>query len=367
MLTRPRRKTRVESIGVYLPERVQSTAELMSQMACGPIFDLEALTGIASRRVRAPDEDSYALALKAARNCLNKSKYEAHEIEALIYVSITRFKGGLCTQFDPAISLFLRRELGATNALHFDITNACAGMCTGMHLLDTMIRSGTVRNGLVVSGECITPLADVALQEVQSADDQQLASLTVGDAGSACILEGCGTSEAGVDFARFVTLGSYSDLCLAMPSDKRPGVVMYTRSAALHIEAIKRFPRFLGKALAEHGMQLSDYDYLIPHQTASGALRAGTQALQNMFGEVPEVISIVGEYGNTSSTSHLLALDAAIASKKIKQGDRVLFLVMASGLVLGLVSFTVGFLEANHAHENRYSQRLQPGWSGQID
>ncbi|HMJ16148.1 MAG TPA: 3-oxoacyl-[acyl-carrier-protein] synthase III C-terminal domain-containing protein [Polyangiaceae bacterium] len=367
MLARPRSKTRLESIGVYLPERVQSTAELMSQLACGPIFDLEAITGIASRRVHAPDEDSYALALKAARNCLNKSKYDARDLEALIYVSITRFKGGLRTQFDPAISLFLRRELGASNAQHFDITNACAGMCTGMHLVDTMIRSGTVRNGLVVSGECITPLADVALQEVSGIDDQQLASLTVGDAGSACVLEGCSANDPGVDFARFVTLGTYSDLCLAMPSDKRPGVVMYTRSAALHIEAIKRFPRFLAKVLAEHGMRLSDYDYLIPHQTASGALRAGTQALANFFGDVPEVISIVGEYGNTSSTSHLLALDAAIADKRIKQGDRVLFLVMASGLVLGLVSFTVGFLEATHAHENRYSQRLQPGWSGQID
>jgi 3-oxoacyl-[acyl-carrier-protein] synthase-3 len=290
------------------------------------------------------------------------------DLDAIVYVSITRFNGGLQSQFDPAISLLLKRELGAKNALHFDLGNACAGTCTGIHVVDSMIRAGSIRNALVVSGECATPLSEVALQEITSAEDQQLASLTVGDAGSACLIEGCSARDPGIDFVRFITLGAYSDLCLAMPSDTRPGVVMYTRSAALHIEAIKRFPRFLEQALSEHGQRLSDYDFLIPHQTATTAIRSGTQALAKFFGEeVPKVINIVSEYGNTSSTSHILALYTAIAEKKIKQGDRGLLLVMASGIVLGLVSFTVNFLEASHGHENRSSKRLQPGWSEQVD
>lgn len=362
-----RRKARIESIGVYVPDRVLSTAELVGRMAVEPAFDLEALTGIAKRRVRAQSEDSYGLALKAAQNCLSRSRLAAEDLDALIYVSITRFKGELISQYEPALSLYLKKRLGAQRALNFDLANACAGMCSGMHVLDSMIRSGAVRNGLIVSGECITPIAEVALQEITESDDRQVASLTVGDAGSACILEQCALHEPGIDFIRLLTLSEFSELCMAMPSDQRPGVAMYTKSVKLHIESIKRFPRMMATVLEEHGMNLSDYALLIPHQTSAHAIRTGAEAVSRCFQQERELFSVVPEYGNTSSTSHFVALNAAIAEKKAKQGDRVLLLVMASGLVLGFVSFTLGFLEASHAHENRFRQRMQPSWSGLVD
>ncbi len=354
-----RTNTRFESIGLYLPERIDSTTEMMGRMTHSGVIDLEEMTGIVHRRVHADHEDSFTLALRAARDCLARSKYEAEDLDAIIYVSISRFKGNSKCTFDPAMSLFLKRSLGADRALHFDISNACAGMCTGAHVLDTMIRSGTVKNGLVVSGECITPITDTALKEIESADDQQFASLTVGDSGSACIIEACPPEKAGIDFMRFLTLGEFSELCLAMPSDQRPGMAMYTKSAKLQVEAIKRFPQVLERVLEQHGKTISDYDVLIPHQTSTHAIDMGALALRKYFKrEVPRHISVVAEYGNTSTTTHFLALKTALEERSIRQGDRVLFLVMASGLVLGFVSFTVGFQEASHAREDLPRQRL---------
>ncbi len=39
-------KAQFESMGVYLPERVVSTQELIDRMPNKPLFDLESLTGI---------------------------------------------------------------------------------------------------------------------------------------------------------------------------------------------------------------------------------------------------------------------------------------------------------------------------------
>jgi 3-oxoacyl-[acyl-carrier-protein] synthase III len=355
-------------MGHYFPERAHSTTELMDRMARPGLLDLEEMTGITSRRVRDRSEGSYALALKAAEDCLARSKYDPAELDAVIFVSISRFDGELRADWDPAISLRLKRGLGATRALHMDISNACAGMCTGAFLLDRMIRSGEVKNGLVVSGECITPIMETALAEITHADDEQFASLTVGDSGAACILEACEPDRAGIDFMRFLTIGEFSELCMGLPSDQRAGVAMYTKSAKMQVATIKVLPRLLELVAESEGVNVDDYDVVVPHQTSAHAIEMGALAFRKYFRrEMPRFLSVVAEYGNTSSTSHFVALRKAILDGEIQQGDRVLFMVMASGLVLGFVSFTVDFLEANHARKDLPSRRLRPARAQHVD
>ena len=67
------------------------------------------------------------------------------------------------------------------HALAFDITNACAGMFTGIYLVHSLIRAGAVRRGLVVSGEYITHLTETAQKEIKGIADQRLACLTLGE------------------------------------------------------------------------------------------------------------------------------------------------------------------------------------------
>lgn len=61
-----------------------------------PPFDLEDITGIQERRVRSKEEDSFTIALAVAQDALKKSRYQPLE-----------------------------------KAIHFDISNACAGMMSG--------------------------------------------------------------------------------------------------------------------------------------------------------------------------------------------------------------------------------------------
>jgi 3-oxoacyl-[acyl-carrier-protein] synthase III len=158
----------------------------------------------------------------------------------LISSSITRSKGGLSQQhFEPPLSLGIKQATGAANAVNFDLSNACAGMLTGTFILQDLIRRGEIRCGTVVSGEYISQLGWNAAKQIRFLFSKQLASLTLGDAGAAVIVEQAPEGTAGIDVIGFTTLAEHSRLCLAFPSTVGPGAQMYTRSRTLHKVAIE--------------------------------------------------------------------------------------------------------------------------------
>ncbi len=227
-------KTRIESLGMYLPEREVSTTELLSRMAFKPEFDLEKITGIKKRRVRSEVESTNTMAINAAEDCLSHSTYKPEDIDIVINASITRTRERQKVFCEPPMSLLYKEYLGAHQALNFDITNACAGMATGTYILDSMIKAGQVKTGIVISGECITPIADTALKEISGPIDDQFASLTVGDSGAAFIMDGHGSAEEGIDFIEFMTAAEHSNLCFGQPSERNAGMAMYTKTMGMH-------------------------------------------------------------------------------------------------------------------------------------
>ena len=218
-------KAQFESLGVYLPDRVVTTQELIDQMPAKPLFDLEFLTGVKDRRWRSEAQDSYTMAMAAAEDCLKKSGYEADDLDVIICASISHFKSGLNLWMKPDMSKFLKKSLGLRpDAMSFSITNACAGMLTGVHILNNMIRTGAVKTGMVISGECITPISETAIKEIREPIDPQFASLTVGDSGVALIMDRAADENEGIDFIEFMTIADFADLCLAMPSNENTGI-----------------------------------------------------------------------------------------------------------------------------------------------
>lgn len=337
--------TRFESMGVYLPEREVTTSELLENMETQPMFDLEKLTGIKSRRWRGEQEDCHSLALSAIERCLKNSRYQAEDIDVIICTSITRFKDGLKFVLEPCLSSFLKKQLGMRpDALNFDITNACAGMFTGVNILDQMIKSGSVKTGLIVSGECITPITETALKEISSPIDEQFASLTVGDSGAAVIMDASPSEDEGIDLLEIQTFAQFSDYCYGMPSDKNPGVAMYTKAMEIHATVIQRLPQTLGHFADKHNIKGSDFSHVIPHQTSERAIRSALALCGETFGDIPETCVSLDRFGNTSSTSHFVVLNDYLQRGEIKPGDRILMLVLASGIVLGIASVKIGQL-----------------------
>ncbi|MFE9576705.1 3-oxoacyl-ACP synthase III family protein [Nocardia sp. NPDC006044] len=345
--------SRFESIGAYLPSNIVTTQELLSRLKEPPSFDLEKITGVKQRRVHDtnPDsyEDSFAIAMKAAEDCLSRSRYDASELDVIISTSITRSKHATRMYMEPSFAGSISRLIGASKAITFDVSNACAGMLTGTYILDRMIRSGAVRNGMVVSGEAITPIADTAVAEISEKYDLQFASLSVGDSGAAVVLDEAVDDNDKIHYIEMMTAAEYSQLCLGMPSDKSQGVALYTDNRKMHNE--DRF--LLGtnsqiNYLQAQGRTFADeqFDYVIHHQFGAAAIPWMNAICEREFGTpMPPDLRVIEKYGNTSTTSHFIVLHDQLSDQNIPAGSKLLMIPAASGIVTGFLSTTISSLK----------------------
>jgi len=284
---------RIESVGVKLPAERLTTRDLMSRTSHRTRIQLERLTGIHERHVVGPGENSFTLAAGAARDCLSHSQHQPQDIQMLISTSITRSRGRYTQSFEPPLSLYVKQAIGAAQAANFDLSNACAGMLTGVFVLQDLVARGEISCGMVVS----------------------------------------------------------SRLCLAFPSTVGPGAQMYTKSRTLQKVAIDDMAPLVAEAIGEAGIDLADIDYMIPHQTSARAIRAGTREFVRRLGARPKhVVVNLEEYGNTSSTTLFVALHKYLEEQRIHKGDRVMLLALASGIEIGIAIFTVDSQVERYGH-----------------
>ena len=341
--------SRFAGIGVQLPERRLTTDELMAATRYHTDIELEQLTGVRERHVVCAGEDSYTLALGAARDALSRAGCMGQDLDMLIVSSISRHVGGMRIQLEPPMSVQLKRALGADRARSFDLSNACAGMMTGVFMLNDLVRQGRIRRGMVVSGEYISELGRNAAREVRDVMSDQLASLTLGDAGAAAIVERAPDGAVGIEVAGFTTLSGHSRLCVAFPATIGPGTTMHTQAREIHVAGIEESVPRLREVLDAVGLSMDDIDYLIPHQTSARAIEKGTEEFSSRLGGTPKnVVITVDEMGNTASTTHFVALWKYLSEGRFRDEDRILLLSLASGLEVGIVIFTVGDLVQRH-------------------
>ncbi|MGA1866001.1 MAG: 3-oxoacyl-ACP synthase III family protein [Thermoplasmatota archaeon] len=345
-------RSRFESLGIDLPKSNLSTKELMGTLKHRVRLDLENITGISERRRCAPGEDTLTLAVGAAKDCLKHSRYSSDDLEMIINCSISKSFGGSMV-IEPLISMSIKKAIGAVKARTLDITNACAGMFTGVYILNNFIKKGIVKKGMVVSGEHITPISDSAVRFVRTIASKQMASLTVGDAGAAVIMERVEDGSDGLTLAGFTTFSKYSDLCIGKPCKRAPGAYMVAEARKIHRAAKDVSPTILSKVLTDMNVTLGDFDHLIPHQTSERSIMSTVRQMSKLFGSSPKnTIINLKNYGNTASTTHFLALYKNIVEGVIKKGDRMMMVSHASGLVMAILMFAVDLRVESYVSED---------------
>lgn len=339
-------KTRFECLAVYVPERAGVNSEVLPDDRKLRLL-FQKITGIKKRRISAENEFTFDLAYKTCRKLLHLSKYGPHDIDLIIFCGITKSKGGLFTfHYEPSFASLLKKKLNCSHAQSFDVTNACAGMFTGIFLMDAMIRAGSIKRGIVVSAERITDLGALARDEIRNIFDRQIPSFTLGDAGAAVLMEKAEDLKGGLCAIDLTTVAHYKDLCLAFPKKNKPGVKMVTRGKQLHQAGIKIELKIIKEFLAKCKWDYNEIDVIIPHQTSVYAIKAGAKVLNRYFeaDKKKEGLIIADKFGNTASTSHILALHEGILSHKIKEKDKIVFLIQASGIVIGHCAYEMDHL-----------------------
>jgi 3-oxoacyl-[acyl-carrier-protein] synthase-3 len=216
-------------------------------------------------------------------------------------------------------------------------------MLTGVFVMANRIRRGEIDCAMVVSGEYISQLGENAAKHVRQVMSKELASLTLGDAGAAVILERAPDDAPGISVAGFTTISDHSRLCLAYPARHDEGARMFTDSRAIQRFAIADTPVLLHEALEAAGLSITDVDHVIPHQTSARAIRKGMKDICEALGGEPKnpAVVTVDHYGNTASTTHFVALIEELEAGRIHAGDTVALVALASGLEIGVVLITV--------------------------
>jgi amino acid adenylation domain-containing protein len=338
--------TILESIGVYLPPRIVSTREVLAGCSTPIRFPLEQLTGIKNRRMAGETEFAVDLAKKAVEHCLANSRYNPEDIDLLICSSISRYHGpDFHVTFEPSTALQLQQHFGFTNALVFDISNACTGMFTAMYIVDAFLKAGLIRRGLVVSGEYITHLTKTAQQEIEGYLDSRMACLTVGDAGAAAILETTSDKTLGFHEFEMFTLGRYYDLCIAKATEKEHGgAIMYTDSVKVSAVNIQHAVAHAAHVLERSGWPHEAFQHVVMHQTSKMTIYDAGREINSYFGKEVchegNLINNIAERGNTATTTHFVALMDHILSRRIKSNSNVVFGITGSGVNIGTAIYT---------------------------
>lgn len=339
-----KQNTIIESIGIYLPPQAESTSDVLMGCKNKIQFPLENITGIKTRHVAGEKEFSIDLAKNAITDCLAKSKYNPTDIDLLICCNISRYDGLGLLSFEPGTSVKLRQDFGFANAIVFDITNACAGMFTGIYIINAFLKAGTIRRGMVVSGEYITHLTNTAQREIENFMDTRLACLTLGDAGAALILEKGSENHTGFQQLELQTFGGYSQYCIAKTSEQG-GMIMYTDSVKLTDVAVKSGAKHSINMLEQAEWSPESFQHLIMHQTSSMTLNSAKREINRLMNKKichdNNSINNLEHRGNTASTAHFVALADQIRNNKINTGDKIVFSISASGLTIGTALYVL--------------------------
>lgn len=98
---------------------------------------------------------------------------------------------------------------------------------------------------------------------------------------------------------------------------------------------------------------MSEIHYLIPHQTSKLSIESGAKYFAHCLGEEPrQVIVNLEEFGNTASTTHVIALYKILNENRLKKEDNVMLLSFASGLVIGILIFPLGDLPEKYGNHH---------------
>ncbi|MBA7703405.1 hypothetical protein ES703_112191 [subsurface metagenome] len=216
-------------------------------------------------------------------------------------------------------------------------------MLNGIYVMESFIKSGAIKCGMVVSGELNMPLVDTSKQEIRHSFDRQLAALTLGDCGAAIILDKSDSDKYGLHQLDLITGAKHNHYCYSKPSKRGPGGVLMTKARGLHRKGAEHFPFYLKKTVEKSGWTMDDIDYGIPHQISVGVIKKNIKVANRFLGKkIPfRLLYNVERVGNTTTTSYFIVLHEFLLNNTIRKDHNLLFVGGGSGIVIAHATYTM--------------------------
>lgn len=277
-------------------------------------------TGIRYRHLAAEQVSASDLALDASLRAIQAAGRTPADIDLIIFATSTP------DFVFPSSAALLQKKLGIKNgAAAFDVQAVCSGFVYGLTIADKFIRSGSHCCALVVGAEVFSRILDW---------NDRGTCVLFGDGAGAVLLEAGG--DPGILATVLHADGSYSDI-LSVPGQVSGGKVIGSPFLQMDGQAVFKFAvkvmaEVANEVLHASGMNVTQIDWLIPHQANIRILQATAKKLGL---PLEKVIVTVEHHGNTSAASIPLAIDDAVRNGKIKRGDMLLLEGVGGGFTWG--------------------------------
>jgi acyl-CoA:acyl-CoA alkyltransferase len=331
---------RFAGLGHAMPERRESAGQIEDRIrdATGnlpvPAGTLRAISGVETRGVVGPEEQSSTLAIAAGRLALDDAGVGPCDVDLLIFASSSQ------DQLEPATSHIVANDLGVRGASIFDVKNACNSFFEGIRVAEALIAQGGFRRALVVTGETPTLAARYSVQN-RHEFRRAFIGYTVGDIGGAVLLEPS-DDRRGIFYRYSWSASEHWDVSGVAGGGSRfpKGEYMWAEGDGSRLRAIVRSfdPEVALRVFRETQTTVDDYELFILHQVTGPFTDEMTARLGL---PVDRVERTIGEFGNVASGTLPLALGQARDAGRVARGDRVLFIGLGAGISVATMAFTL--------------------------
>lgn len=319
--------------GKCMPPAILSNADLATFLDTDDEW-IRSRTGIHERRVShvTLGELGYVAACRA----LAGAGLEAGNLDLIVF--------GTCSMDEqvPNMASWVQNKLGAHGAGAMDVNTACTSFLYGLTTASSMIKTGVVRNALVIGGELISSLMDWSNRNV---------SVLFGDGCAAVVLQATAIEE-GVLADK---LGCYGDVRgilqvhgMGTRYANRGWVLGDTEWVFEGQEIFKRAVIGMSRAceavLSARSLGADDVYLVVPHQAN---LRIIEAVVKRAGIPMEKCYVNIERYGNMSSATVPVALVEALEDGRVAPGCNLLLTGFGAGLSWS-------------AHVLRWGERITP-------
>lgn len=314
--------------GMAIPEKVLTNHDLTQIVQTNDEW-IRSRTGIEERRIAANDQTTASLATDAALKALKLANLHPARLDLIIVTTSSP------EHIFPATACLVQDRIGAINAGAFDLLAACTGFIYGLDMAAQSIRSGSIKNALVIGSE--------TLSRIVNWEDRDTCIL-FGDGAGAFVLQ-ASEQPGGVMASVLRSDGSGGDLLSVPGGGSRFPTNQESLNRGLHFIHMngREVFRFATRVMAQATEEVAEasnltkdiIDLIIPHQANYRIIEAASRGLKI---PIEKFMINLDRYGNTSTASIPVATCEAIQQGRLKEGDNVIFVGFGAGLTWGALA-----------------------------
>jgi 3-oxoacyl-[acyl-carrier-protein] synthase III len=319
--------------GKCLPPSILTNQDLATFLPTDDAW-ITSRTGMKERRIS--HVPGMELAITAAHRAIACAGMRGADIELVIY--------GSCSNDEtvPNSASGVQQRLGATDAAAFDVNTACTSFMYGLSIGSSMIKTGIVKNALIIGVELISQYMDWENRNV---------AVLFGDGAAAMVLQ-ASDRESGVIAEK---LQCYADARQILRV--RGMGTMYANLGVqfgqtswdfdgqeIFRKAVQGMSDASLDVMRRAGVTMEDLALVVPHQANLRII----EAVGKRVGASPDKVFLtVQKYANMSSATAPVALVEAVEQGRVPPGGLVLMPAFGGGLTLS-------------AHLIRWGSRIEP-------